>query len=75
MSGLDFYKKQEILRRSRELRKSDQYKRVYINADLTPMQRQKQREMQIKLQHRRTRGEDVIIYRGKVQSRDQAHFH
>ena len=75
VSGVDLQKKQEILRRSRGLRNSNQYKRVFINADLTPMQRQKQRELQSELRDRRTRGEDVIISRGKVQPRDQANFH
>jgi hypothetical protein len=75
VSGLDFHKRQEVLRKSKGLRNSNQYKRVYINADLTPMQREKQRELQGELRDRRLRGEDVIIYRGRVQLRNQAHFH
>lgn len=73
--GLESHKRVDLLKKSKELRNSTQYRRVYIHADLTPMQRHQERELQNELRDRRASGEDVVIYRGKIQPRKQAFFH
>ena len=67
--------KRKILKRASYLRTSDSYKSVFLGADLTPVQQEKDRLLRTELKERRERGEDVVIYKGKVQDRRKTqHF-
>ena len=58
----------EILRHSRNL-KGSKFDRVFIKPDLTPFQQKRDAELQAQLRDRRDKGEDVVIYKGKIQER------
>lgn len=60
--------KRKILRHSKEL-SSSPFPNIFINSDLTPFQQQQRRELRKELKDRKSRGEDVIIYKGKVVAR------
>ena len=62
-------KKNAILRNARKLNqgKRDQKSRIYINPDLTPLERQKEKELRDQLKARRDGGEEGIAIRfGKI---------
>ena len=59
----------ELLRSAKELRKSEKYENVYINPDLTFMQRETNRKLRIELKEKREQGLDAIIKNGKVMLR------
>lgn len=61
----------EILQKAKLLRKSMNFKNVFINEDRTPQQQQEWREVRQKLKHRKDLGEDVVIYRNKVMLRKE----
>ncbi len=61
--------KAEVLRRARDLKNSSTYNNVFIRPDLTPMQLESRRRLRRELLDRRQRGEDVFIFRGRVQCR------
>lgn len=61
--------KREILRSAKRLKNSDTFSRVFIRQDLTPMQQQKEKLLQKELHERKQLGENVVIYKGKVQNR------
>ena len=55
-----------ILGFARKLRNSKDYKNVYINPDLTKMQREQSRKIRDELKSRRDKGESVIIRKGQI---------
>ena len=61
----------ELLRRARSLRTTDRYKSVYINPDRTSLEQSRFISLQREVQGRRSRGEDVVLFRGKVVSRNE----
>ena len=63
--------KAEVLRRARILRTSNRHKRVFLNPDRTPFEQSLFASMRQEMQERRGRGEDVVIYDGKVTERKQ----
>jgi len=62
----DWKVKVELLRRAKVLRNSVRYRSCYISPDLTPLQRQNQKELQEQAKKMREEGHDVIISKGKV---------
>ena len=58
--------KAEIMRKSRDLRKSDNFKRVFISNDKTKLQQTEWSDLRKELLRRKELGEDVVIYNGKV---------
>lgn len=57
----DTESKRVLLSKSKDLRKKDQYKNVYINPDMTPLQQAQNRRLREELRARRNLGEDVTI--------------
>lgn len=55
-----------LLRSSKNLRKHSEFQKVYINPDLTPLQREKDRLLRTELTSRRRAGESVIIREGRI---------
>ena len=62
----DFDSKQKILQKARELRNNPLYNKVFINADLTPLQQRKQKALRDELKQRKQLGENVKIRYGKI---------
>lgn len=58
--------KRTLLSKSKDLRNFEQYKNVYINPDLTPLQQVKNNKLREELRNRRNLGEDVTIRNGRV---------
>ena len=58
--------KMEILRKSRSLRNTDQFKRVFISIDKTKFQQSEWNKLRNEQVARKEAGEDVIIYGGRV---------
>ena len=63
--------KRRILRKASSLRASDDYKTVFIGSDLTPYQQESEKLLRKEFKERRERGEDVIIYKGAVKTRNK----
>ena len=55
----------QLISRSKQLKNSS-FSRVFIKPDLTPSQQLTDRRLRQELRERRSRNEDVILYRGKV---------
>jgi vacuolar-type H+-ATPase subunit I/STV1 len=70
VTNLDPRSKQDILKNAKKLRKSSSFKFVYINNDLTPIQQKESKLLRNELQARRSRGENVVIYRNQVRLRN-----
>ena len=69
-------KKSEILSKSRLLRNSKRFKKVYVRPDRTPMQQEHDKQLNAELYARRQDGEDVILFKGRVIARsDMQNFH
>ena len=67
--------KQELLRKSRNLKSHLEFKRVYINQhDLTPLQRKRFKELHEEWKRRKSAGEDVVILRDRVTNRPKSKF-
>ena len=62
--------KVEIMRKSRDLRTKDKFKRVFISNDKTKMQQSEWSDLRKELLRRKELGEDVVIYNGKVALRN-----
>ena len=62
--------KPQLLRQSKNLRKSSMFKQVYIHCDLTKVQQHERLQLRKELKERRAAGEDVVIYKDKVCPRD-----
>ena len=75
--GLDPSEKMKILQKSKELKHHSTFKTIYINADLTPLQQLRAKNLRDELKARRESGEqDIVIYRGKiVRTADIKNFH
>ncbi len=67
--------KKEILKKAKELRRSNDYKYVYINADESYIQRKRGRELRMEMKRRKEAGEKVVIRRGRIiKDSDLQHF-
>ena len=62
----------DLLRSAKELRKFDKYRNIFINPDLTFIQREKNRKLRKELEDKREQGLDVIIRAGQVILRQDA---
>lgn len=68
--------KRALLSKSKDLRNIIQYKEVYINPDLTPLQQAQNKKLREELRARRNLGEEVMIRHGKVVMKASAqNFH
>lgn len=68
--------KRAVLLKAKELRRMEEYSRVFINSDLTPAQQVKNKALREDLKRRRGLGEDVVIQRGKIVKRGSlSNFH
>ena len=67
-------KRDEILRKARNLKNSEEYKKmkVGISADKTLAERNKDKALFDERKRRTEEGEDVVIYRGQVMTKDEA---
>ena len=63
-----------VLGKSRVLRSISRYRNVYINSDKTKLEQQQWLQLQRDLKARRTRGEDVHIFNGKIRSNGLRNF-
>ena len=59
-----------LLRKAKDLRRLPEYRNVFVNPDFTPIQQKEQRLLREELKERRSSGENVIIHRGKVVTRN-----
>ena len=66
--------KMALLTAARNLRNTNSYKKVYVNPDLTPMQRAKNKKLRTELKSRRERGEKVTIRGGEIVESEQKNF-
>lgn len=67
--------KKEILTKSKNLRSFPKFSEIFISPDLTKLQITKSKELRDQLRRRRDAGEDVIILRNQIVTRDSsAHF-
>lgn len=66
----DHQKKTEILAKSRHLRNSQSFSKVFLRPDRTSMQQEYDYMLKAELQGRRQNGEDVVLYRGRVVDRN-----
>lgn len=64
--------KRSLLRASRYLKASSEFRNVYLSPDLTPMQQHDQKELQRQLKARRDAGDNVVIRSGRIQPRTRA---
>ena len=68
--------KRALLSKSKDLRNMDQYKNVYMNPDMTPLQQAQNKKLREELRAKRNLGEDVTIRHGKVVTKNSAqNFH
>lgn len=63
--------KRTVLVNARRLRQANKtyLQKVYIAADLTPLQRERDRQLRREVKDRKDKGEDCVIYRGRVVQR------
>ena len=61
--------RRRILKNASSLRDSGDYRTVFIGADLSPHQQESERLLRKEVKERRDKGEDVVIYKGAVQTR------
>ena len=69
-----YYTKMVLLTAARNLRNTNSNKKVYVNPDLTPMQRAKNKKLRTELKSRRERGEKVMIRGGEIVESEQKNF-
>ena len=62
----DVNSKRSLLSKSKYLRDSIDFKNVYLNPDLTPIQQKENKRLREELKARRDRGEDVFIRHGRI---------
>ena len=63
----DLDTKLELLRLSHQLRQTEEWSRLYINADQTPAERETYRQLRQELARRRAAGEqDIVIRKGSI---------
>lgn len=70
ISFSNLIQKQEVIHKSKFLRNSN-FKNVYIQSDLTPMQQEFEYKLRLELKERRKMGEDVVIHAGAVRLRSE----
>ena len=58
--------KRSLLFKAKNLRKVHEFKNIYINPDLTPVQQAQNRQLREELSLRRNLGEEVMIQHGKI---------
>ncbi len=58
--------RRHVLARSKELRRNDKFRNIYISPDMTHAQRESNRVLRNELKSRRDGGEDVRIVRNKI---------
>lgn len=67
---------QRVLRSGRKLRSSTRFRRVFVAKDLTKLQQEEARNLRAELKRRRELGEDVVIFRNQVRTKDSLpNFH
>jgi hypothetical protein len=64
----DQTKTTQFLRKSRSLRNTE-FNKIFISPDRTPVQQSEYKELRRGLKERRDMGEDVVIYRGRIQEK------
>ena len=70
--GLESSTKIKILQKSRNLKNDQGFRSIFINADLTPKQQLKAKELRDELKSRRAAGErDIVVFRGKIMHTSQ----
>ena len=64
-----------VLRKAKDLRRSSDFKRVYINPDLTPLQQTIRKRLLEEYRQRTMNGENVVIFRDRIVHRtDRKNF-
>ena len=63
--------KWEVLREAKNLRDFDEYHGVYINPDLTKTEREQNKKLRDEVREKREKGEDVVIYKGRIIKRSR----
>lgn len=58
-----------ILRKAKSLRNCGEFEKVYVTPDRTQSQRLMHKKMRLELKRRRDEGDEVVIYRGRIQSK------
>ena len=61
--------KWEVLRVAKHLREFEEFFGVYVNPDLTKSEREINKKLREEAKERREKGEDVVVYKGKVVKR------
>ena len=65
--------KAEVLRLSKKLRSTqDYYNKVFVNPDLTLLQRKRDKQLRDEVKRRREEGEEVYIRRGRIVNKANA---
>lgn len=62
--------KLNLIQRSKELRKSSNFRDVYIKSDLTKRQQREEFELRQELKRQRSDGRDVVIYKGQIRPKE-----
>ena len=69
----------KLLQCARSLKRFPEYKGVFLNPDRTPLEQRHFTLLRTELKHRKDRGEDVVIFRGRIVERQSlngnSHFH
>ena len=65
--------KWDVVRAGKALRDLEKYQHVYVNPDLTRMERQTQGRLRAEVRERRQNGENVYIYKGQIIVRKNEH--
>ena len=63
--------KSAILRKAKDLRTMPQFRGVFVNQDLTPIQQKEEKSLREELKLRKSSGENVVIRRGKIVYADE----
>lgn len=71
-SSLQF--RDSVLRQAKLLRKHKEYKNIYIDPDLTPFQQSCKKELLQEYKLRRSKGENIVIYRERIINRSDKNF-
>lgn len=62
----DLDTKSTILRKAKDLRTMPEFRSVFVNHDLTPIQQKEEKSLREELKLRKSSGENVVIRRGKI---------
>ena len=72
---VDADSKVEILQNAKLLRDFTAFENIYINPDLTLMQRNERKRVRDEFKRRRALGENVVLRYGRIVSTDESNFH